>query len=125
MLLVFALAAALCLRGFAWADSTSQYNQNCDFAMVQAQNAAEMIKWARGDFSVAAQRMGGRVEETKWVIRYDEEWVQTEAAEAFVLQVSTEPTLPLMGAARVAVSGNGEPLAELRVCWQEVVTDER
>lgn len=124
MLLIFALTAAVCLRAFAWADSTSRHNQNRDFAMVQAQSAAAILQHNGGDFAAAAEQMGGRVQQERWVIRYDGDWEQTEQTGKFALQVSMKPTLPLMGAARITVADDGELLAELTVCWQEVAADE-
>lgn len=44
MILVFALAAALCVQVFVYADRTSRYHESRDRAIVEAQNAAESIK---------------------------------------------------------------------------------
>ena len=124
MLLVFAIAAAVCLRGFAWADSTSKHNQNRDLALVQAQSAAAVIQQTRGDLAAAAERMGGRAEQDKWVVHYDEAWERTEETGAFILQVTpVSASRPLLGAAEVTVTDGGEPLAALNVCWQEVTGD--
>ncbi len=123
MLLVFALAAAVCLRGFAWADSTSRHNQNRDLALVQAQNAAAILQNNGGDLTAAAEIMGGWVDGQHWGIHYNEQWEQTDAEGAFALLVSFRPTLPLMGTARITVAGDGELLAELTVSWQEVTAD--
>ena len=48
MVLVFALAAALCLQAFALADRISRQNAERDQALVAAQNAAEQVKQVRG-----------------------------------------------------------------------------
>ena len=52
MVLVFALAAALCLQAFALADRISRQNAERDQALVAAQNAAEQVKQVRGDWDV-------------------------------------------------------------------------
>ena len=44
MILVFALAAALCLRTFVWADGYSARQQARDQAVTVAQNAAETLQ---------------------------------------------------------------------------------
>ena len=44
MVLVFALAAALCLRVFAFSNQLSQRNEDIDHAVLLAQNTAEMLK---------------------------------------------------------------------------------
>lgn len=124
MLLVFALAAAVCLQGFAWADSTSRHNQNRDLALVQAQNAAAILQNNGGDLTAAAEIMGGRVEGQRWGIHYDEQWEQTDMEGVFALQVSVRPLMPLMGTAQITVADENELLAELVVNWQEVTADE-
>lgn len=124
MLLVFALAAAVCLRGFAWADSTSQRSRNCDLAMVQAQNAAAILQNNGGDLTAAAEIMGGQAEGRRWDIHYNEQWERTDTQGVFALQVSVRPTLPLMGSAQITVADDGGLLAELMVSWQEVAAYE-
>ena len=122
MVLVFALAAAICLRGFVWADSTSRRNQNRDLALVQAQSAAAVVQYNRGDLTRAARSMGGQAQPGQWTIHYDEQWGQTDEGGAFVLQVTPEVTEQsgLLGSARVKVTGGGETLVQLEVSWQEV-----
>ena len=44
MILVFALAAALCLRVFVWSSQMSRHIEARDRAAVEAQCAAEIIK---------------------------------------------------------------------------------
>ena len=56
MVLVFALAAALCLRVFAHADALSQQIACRDEAVRIAQNAAEILK-DTGDPDLAEQRV--------------------------------------------------------------------
>lgn len=124
MLLIFALAAAVCLRGFAWADSTSKHNRNCDLAMAEAQNAAAILQNNGGDLTAAAEIMGGRVEEECWGIDYNEQWEQTDTEGKFALLVRFRPSPALVSVAEITVAGDGERLAELKVSWQEVAADE-
>lgn len=49
MILVFALAAALCLQVFAKAAAISEENARLDQAVILARNAAELLKAAEGD----------------------------------------------------------------------------
>ena len=53
MLLVFALAAALCLQAFALADRLSDRTERFDRAVLEAQRAAETVKHCRGDLQQA------------------------------------------------------------------------
>ena len=63
MVLVFALAAALCLRAFVWSDQLSRQNEARDRALLEVQNAAEALKHTGGDMAhaqeEAARRLGG------------------------------------------------------------------
>ena len=68
MLLILILAAALCLRAFAWSDKQSLYYRDRDRAMVELQSAAEVLKAHSGDFSAAAASYGGSATQTQWVL---------------------------------------------------------
>ncbi len=105
MLLVFALAAALCLKGFLWAQQTARENIDRDQAVICAQNAAERIKHT------------GLKDE--WTIYYNENWQPAEQAAAF--QLTALPTA--LGKAQITVkTGAGEPIFSIPVAWQEVYT---
>jgi type II secretory pathway pseudopilin PulG len=54
MLLVFALASAICLQVFVKADRQSQRNAAQSQAALTAQNAAETLKSTAGDYAAAA-----------------------------------------------------------------------
>ena len=49
MILVFALAAAVCMQVFVYSDKLSRYNRQRDDAVIIAQNAAEMLKLSDGE----------------------------------------------------------------------------
>jgi len=121
MLLVFALAAALCVQAFVWADSRSRQSAQEDMALLHAQSAAEVLKHCDGDFALAAQTHGGNWDGI-WVISYNEQWEMTDGAATYYLQA--EPVAPehdLLGQAKLVVCDeNGTVLADLSVCWQEV-----
>ncbi len=50
MLLIFALATALCLKGFLAAELTAEKNAALDEAVLQARNAAEQLKYSCGEW---------------------------------------------------------------------------
>lgn len=62
MVLVFALAAALCLGIFAKTDKMSQQTELRDGAVLMAQNGAETMKACAGDMDRVAQVLGGRAD---------------------------------------------------------------
>ena len=122
MLLVFALAAALCLRAFFWANTRSLESTNRDRALMELQSAAEVLKLHRGDFSAAAQAHGGSVENGNWILTFDKSWNISGSGNAFTLSASPEQctTDYLAGAVLTLTGENGNSLAELTVYWQEV-----
>lgn len=140
MVLVFALAAALCLRVFAFSDLASTRNEAVDRAVLECQNAAEILK-ANGLSGAEAQkelvaRMGGTMSQGLVQICYDEEWnVIPENNEdcVYVVEMQGMPT-DVKGLAKahirsaavkdISVGGSGEDLFAIEVAWQEVTGNE-
>lgn len=122
MVLVFALAAAVCLQVFVLADQISRTCEARDRAVVAAQSAAETLKGYHGDYERAARSFGGTLENQQWLLNYDENWQQTEGNAAYCMTVTpTDSGQPLLGAAEIAVCDeDGEVLFDLSVAWQEV-----
>lgn len=108
MILVFALAAALCLRIFAWADRTSREMELRDRAVVLCQNAAEIIK-AEGSLED-----GAAVLDNISFLSYDEE-IRLELEEK-------ETGIPGLGSAeiRAVAVKTEEILFSVTIGWQEV-----
>ena len=110
MLLVLALVAALCLRAFAWADTTSRDNRDRDMALLQLQSAAETLK-----------SRGGVPENGQYQQYFDENWEQSREENAFLLQILPLKARDGLGCATLQMQrADGQILAELTVCWQEV-----
>ena len=97
MIAVFALAAALCLRAFVWADLKSADNQERDRAVILAASTAEEIK--ANHFAAPS----------------------TEQKDGFTVTVTPRETgNDLLGAATVCVADDeNNTLVELTVKWQE------
>ena len=100
MILIFALAAALCLQAFQWASKQSQQIALRDDAVLAVQNTAEALKAGIGNAGgLADQDYGGR------------------------FTVETTPLHPGeagLGGARVrAVTPAGEEIFAVEVYWQE------
>lgn len=124
MVLVFALAAALCLRAFALADGISRRVESTDRAVLWAESAADTLKARQGDLSRAAAELGGEVDGQRWTILLDENWQETAGESAYTLTVQpVESDQPLLGKAQIDVAQkNGDSLFSLEVCWQEAGT---
>lgn len=100
MILVFAVAAAICLRVFMHADSVSQTSSLTDSAYLMAQNAAEMIKNSSGEI----------LEEGNYVLD----------SEGLVLKAELlETENKYLGAAEITVFRGEEILCEIPVRWQK------
>ena len=123
MVLVFALAAALCLQVFVLSDKTSRRNEARDRAVLEAQNTAEELKSLRGDFAQAAELYGGAFDGQTWGRSYDADWEREDGSEAayHILATRTDSGDPLLGCAEVTVfTAEGDLLFSLPVAWQEV-----
>lgn len=105
MVLVFSIAAALCLKAFVWSRQQAAENQVKALAAITAQNAAEEMKAARSAY-----------ETDRW---FDEAWQPVGEGGQFVLK--TEPlSAALLGGAEVTVEdARGTELFRLTVRWQE------
>ena len=129
MVLVFALAAALCLQVFVLSDQTSRRNEAIDRAVTECQNAAETLKAAGGDTAhaqqTAAEQMGGTVEQGLWYLFYNEDWVPVDgnpdASYGLYAQgIPSEIEGLVQAKVWVTEEENGEELFSLSVSWQEV-----
>lgn len=133
MLLVFALAAALCLQAFVKSDSMSKNGEARDRAVVLCQNAAETLRYFGGDMGNAqvktAEKLGYQSGQGLLWQEFDENWNPIEAGAAGVYRLESEgvPTdVPGLWKAQVrVVSGFNvgqelEVLFEIEVAWQEV-----
>ena len=112
MVLVFALASAICLRMFAASEQLSQKNEAVSHAVLLAQNAAEELKAARGEWNADSEQL---ISYGDWTYR---------------LEITEEETdINGLGSGRIRVFGhegrkNEELLYELAVAWQEELQDE-
>ena len=112
MVLVFALASAICLRMFAASEQLSQKNEAVSHAVLLAQNAAEELKAARGEWNADSEQL---ISYGDWPYR---------------LEITEEETdINGLGSGRIRVFGHEgrkkeELLYELAVAWQEELQDE-
>lgn len=98
MLLVFALAAALCLNVFARANEISLQTASRDEAVTIAQNAAELLKHS-GDPALA----------------------QMAAEDGFTLEIREEASgISGLRQAKIIVRYEGSEVFSLQTGWQEV-----
>ena len=100
MILVFALAAALCLQVFAKAGEISRQTERYDRAVTLAVNAAEVLKATAGDAEAA----------------------EALSREGYRVEVTEKPhRLPGLAEAEIQVLWEEELLFRLDTGWQEVL----
>ena len=98
MILVFALAAALCLQVFARSAEISRETARQDQAVILAQNAAEVLKATSGDPEAA----------------------QALSREDYRISVTPKPSrMPGLAEAEIQVSYENRVLFRLDTGWQE------
>ena len=103
MVLVFALAAALCLSLFVKADQISQATVQRDEAVMLAQNAAEMLK-ATGDIEQVSKALASDT-----------------AAAGYRLEIQrVDSGIDLLGQAEITIWLEDEQIFTLQTGWQEV-----
>lgn len=126
MLLVFALAAALCLQVFVLSSQISRRCEAMDHAVTKVQNVAEYLKASGGDLTPFETTLNESNTAPSWQICYDENWNQTfmEQAAYRLLLTPVMSEDPLLGSAQVcAMSKTGDILFAVTVCWQEAFCD--
>lgn len=134
MLLVFALAAALCLQAFVYSDLLSRKGEARDRASVLCQSVAEVVRTNGGDLyealrQVTGQRPGARDENFSSVpfVDYREDWTVIDhwnamgGNTAYRLKAErVDSGVPGLGQAKISLlrTGEAEPLFQLDVGWQ-------
>ena len=118
LMLVFAFVAAVCLRVFVKSGEISRQSEARDYAVVETQSAAEIIRGCGGDFGFAAQKLGGETDGDTLTVHYAEKNITLYAKRE-------ESDNSLLGKARVwAEYENDDELFALEVMWQEGNGDE-
>lgn len=120
MIAVFAVAAAISIRIFVYADNVSKKAEIQDFAVTEVQNAAEVIKNTKGDLEKAAEALNGSVKDGKLTVGYNGDFEKTELGPVYILTAEkTAAASELTGSATIEFKCGEESIFSLRVCWQE------
>lgn len=135
MLLVFALAAALCLQAFVQSDAISQRSEARDRAVELAQSVAEVVKSCHGDLAAVAEKLGVSVslDSGSFQIEYTENWELSphtgesviDIGEDFIYHLGVyveDSDVPGLGRGGVWVKDeiNEIELFRIEIAWQEV-----
>ena len=109
MVLVFAMAAAICLQVFSLSDRLSKENEARAEAALLAQNTAEELKSSYGEALLDWEEVDGR-----YFMEEDGDRVQVQTAETEISGLQK---------VKLQVWQEEEVLFEIPVAWQEVKGD--
>ena len=123
MLLVFALAAALCLQAFVQSDRLSRESAARDRAITLCQNTAELVRHGGGDLEAAAEKLGGACIGEELCAGYDKDWTASDV-QSCIYRLTVRPVdsgVEGLGRARISVveEASENRLFELETAWQE------
>ena len=120
MVLVFALAAALCLRAFVLSDSISRTCEERDRAVMAAQTVAETLKLTRGDYA-ETERTAERLLENVDVVFCHSDYAETIPGTLRIIMTPAVSETELLETAEItAENEEGDIIVSLTVAWQEV-----
>lgn len=122
MLLVFSIAAAICVRAFVYADQLSLEKELRDQAIIKAQTVAETYKYYSGNAENALNDIGGIIENNKWITYWDGRWnICDDSQSQYKIVVTNEKNnVKGLGTAELKVfSIDGKQIIILPVAWQE------
>lgn len=120
MLLVFVLAATVCIRMFVGSEQLSRKYEATDQAVRVAQNAAELLKKG-GIPAFASKEKVLQTGENTWVMFYDKNWEETnqESAEFSLAAEFLRSESDFLFRAEIVISTvDGTELFRLPVAWQ-------
>ncbi|MBR0417388.1 MAG: hypothetical protein IJI56_06225 [Firmicutes bacterium] len=131
MIMVLALAAALCLRAFVYSGKLSKEDRMKAEALSFAQNAAELLKYHKGDAEKAFSEMGCTYNGSSPVM-LNEDWedcglieyngaYKLDGFKYIVLLKQNTGDDPLLGQTLITVMNaeNDTVLCRINAAWQE------
>lgn len=112
MILVFALASAVCLQAFVYSDSLSKQGEIRDAAVTYAQQMAEYCKAEDGDLDKVSEKLQADRESDGLSLSYPEDGLNLR------LRVVSSETY-LEKAEITVTDENGEEIYSLSIAWQK------
>jgi type II secretory pathway pseudopilin PulG len=120
MILVFAIAAAVCLQAFAFASRRSKQSEKLRQSVVLAQLGAESLKGNKGDLTKTREEI-----KEIYPTLTDTDSGFTLSENDLLMTVEKEKSEGLLGSANITVTDEyGTIIYELSVKWQEDAADE-
>lgn len=115
-LLLFAIAAVVCLQLFAQAHLKSQQSQDLALATLQLQTVAEGFKATGADLTALQAQVGGTLSGQVLRLSYDESWQPTGGPAAYTLTLTaSEDAQGMVTGDLSAARSDGQTLLGLTV----------
>lgn len=126
MILVFALAAAICVRAFVVARNKSVYAERRDHASLLCQSVANEMKGNYGEISMLSDSWKFVEDADGYVMYFDENWKASGKEQGyFMLRIRNISRNEYLGKALVLLeTKNKDEVFSLTVAWQEGVEHE-
>lgn len=126
MILVFAVAAAVCVSVFVKSRQMSQELADRDMAVNRCQTVAETVKATAGDIEETGKILGGKAEGNKMILSYGPDWEPCiEEKASYVVTLRCQETEGYLGRGTITVvTTAGEEVFSLPVNWQKEVAYE-
>ena len=128
MILVFAIAAALCVQAFVTAGLMARTSEKKDRGANIAQTIAEVVKETHGDLEQAGKCLDGQFYNEELILYYDKDWNQISEEEEAWYKASAKVTEKgeyfSQGDVKVTDIRNEQEIFSLDMGWQEVNVDE-
>lgn len=120
LVLVFAVAAAVCVRAFVYAGTESKRNAEIDRAVVLCEDAASVLKTVSGDREALPHMLDGRwSDDSTFVVEYADNWSVKETGGTYRMIIELKGGKAYLGSARIHVEKEDEELYAISVAWQE------
>lgn len=120
LVLVFAMAAAVCVRAFVSAGVESRRNAEVDRAVILCEDAASVLKSVSGDRDALQKKLDGQwTDDTTFTVGYSENWNVSKTDEVYRLIIETRDGSAFLGTARVRVVKADEEIYGIDVAWQK------
>ena len=120
MILVFTLAAAICLQGFSLADRLSLRQEARAQGTIFAQNMAELLKSCSGDYEEAARIFSEQNPDCTLYFSKDHTEITSEKA---LLITPLDSENLFFSSAHIQFFFKEEVLFEITAGWQEVIDE--
>lgn len=124
MLVVFSIAAAICVRAFVYSDQLSLQKQVRDQAIIQVQTLAETYKYYKGDVQKVIAEFGGDIDNDTFITYWNEQWQPCDESKSqYKIKITKQASnVTGLGKAEVLVySIDDKVLFTFPLAWQEGV----